>query len=345
MAVLERGGIDLILSDFSLPTFDGLSAMKVAQAKWPALPLIFVSGTLGEERAVDSLKSGATDYVLKGHLSRLVPAVRRATCWRSKNVMNVNALPKKRVLDELNFSEATLNSLPGIFYLFDQAGNFLRWNKNFELVSGYTAEEIARLKPLEFFCRRRAGITSPKRLKKFFTNGAVNAEAHFTAKDGTRTPYYFTGHKIQMESKTCLIGTGIDISEHKKLEAQFIEAQKMEVVGHLASGVAHDFNNILAVIMGYSDLITSELEPESPLRKYTEEIRHASDRAIGLTRQLLVFGRKQTVQAVVLDLNDVVVDLDKMLRRLIDEHIEMTIMPGEQIGRIEGRCRIYRRSC
>ena len=68
----------------------------------------------------------------------------------------------------------------------------------------------------------------------------------------------------------------------------------MEVVGQLAGGVAHDFNNILAVIMGYSDLITADLGPESPLRKYTEEIRHASERAAGLTRQLLVFSRKQT---------------------------------------------------
>src|ERR1700691_776116 len=77
VAVLERGGIDLILSDFSLPTFDGTSALKIAHARWPAIPLIFVSGTLGEERAIESLKSGATDYILKGSLSRLVPAVRR----------------------------------------------------------------------------------------------------------------------------------------------------------------------------------------------------------------------------------------------------------------------------
>jgi signal transduction histidine kinase len=78
VAALERGGIDLILSDFSLPAFDGLSAMEIARAKWPDVPIIMVSGTLGEERAIDSLKSGATDYVLKERLSRLVPAVRRA---------------------------------------------------------------------------------------------------------------------------------------------------------------------------------------------------------------------------------------------------------------------------
>src|SRR6185312_2728246 len=126
-----------------------------------------------------------------------------------------------------------------------------------------------------------------------------------------------------------------DITRIKNLEAQFIEAQKMEVVGHLASGVAHDFNNILAVIMGYGDMITSALEPDSPLRKYTDEIRHASERAAGLTRQLLVFSRKQTVQTVVLDLNNVMNDLDRMLRRLVDENIEMTIVPGKETGRIK----------
>lgn len=78
MAAIECGGIDLILSDFSLPAFDGMAALEIAHAKWPAIPLIFVSGTLGEERAIDSLKSGATDYVLKERLARLAPAVRRA---------------------------------------------------------------------------------------------------------------------------------------------------------------------------------------------------------------------------------------------------------------------------
>jgi signal transduction histidine kinase len=123
--------------------------------------------------------------------------------------------------------------------------------------------------------------------------------------------------------------------KHHRLEAQLIGAQKTEVIGQLASGVAHDFNNILAVIMGYSDLIMSELGPDSPLQKYAEELRHAAERAARLTRQLLVFSRKQTVQPVVLDLNDAVKDLDKLLRRLIDENIEMTLVPGKQIGRVK----------
>jgi signal transduction histidine kinase len=209
VAALERGDIDLILSDCALPAFDGLSAVEIVRQRWPAIPLILVSGTLGEELAIDSLQRGATDYVLKERLARLAPAVRRAM---------------------------------------------------------HEVEERAE-------CRR--------------------------------------------------------------LEAQFIEAQKMEVIGQLASGVAHDFNNILAVIMGYGELMAEQLDPDSPLRPFAEEILHASQRASGLTRQLLVLSRKQTVQPVVLDLNDAVKDLDKMLRRLIDENIEMTTVPGKQTGRFK----------
>ncbi len=124
-------------------------------------------------------------------------------------------------------------------------------------------------------------------------------------------------------------------AERRRLEVQFIEAQKMEVIGQLACGVAHDFNNILSVIMGNSDLIASGLDPDSPLQKFSEEIRLASQRAAGLTRQLLVFSRKQTVQLVVLDLNDMLKDLDKMLRRLIGDDIEMTIVPGKQAARVK----------
>lgn len=208
VAALERGGIDLILSDYTLPAFDGLSAIAVAHAQWPDLPVILVSGTVGEDFAIESLKSGATDYVLKTRLSRLVPAVRRA------------------------------------------------------------------MKEVE------------------------------------------------------------ERAERRRLEAQFIEAQKMEVIGQLAAGVAHDFNNILGVIMGYSDMMLMQLPSADPMRNYVGEIRRASERAAGLTLQLLVFGRKQTVLPVVMDLNVVLRDLEQMLERLIDENICLTIVPGTQSGRI-----------
>ena len=123
--------------------------------------------------------------------------------------------------------------------------------------------------------------------------------------------------------------------QRRQAEEQFIQSQKMEVVGQLASGVAHDFNNILGVIIGYSDLVMQEIDAGHFMHKPMQEIRHAADRAAGLTKQLLIFSRKQQVEMAVLDLNLVLTGMDKLLRRLIDEHVELTILPGKQIGRIE----------
>jgi two-component system cell cycle sensor histidine kinase/response regulator CckA len=206
---LESGGIDLILSDFALPAFDGLCVAELVRTKWPIIPLILVCGSLSEILAIDSFKSGATDCVSKSDLYRLAPAVRR------------------------------------------------------------TMREVE------------------------------------------------------------------ERAERRRLEAQVIESQKMEVICQLSSGVAHDFNNILSVIIGYSDLITADLSPDSPLRKYAEEIRHASKRAAGLTRQLLVFSRKQLVQTNLIDPNEAVKDLEILLRRLIDEKIEILIVLGKQIGLVK----------
>jgi two-component system cell cycle sensor histidine kinase/response regulator CckA len=123
--------------------------------------------------------------------------------------------------------------------------------------------------------------------------------------------------------------------EKKRLQAQFLEAQKMEVIGQLAAGVAHDFNNVLAVIMGYSDLIESDVGPDHPLQRYTDEIRQAARRATGLTRQLLIFSRKETIHPELLDLNDVVTSMDKLLRRLVDENVELTIECRRGLGQIK----------
>jgi two-component system, cell cycle sensor histidine kinase and response regulator CckA len=121
----------------------------------------------------------------------------------------------------------------------------------------------------------------------------------------------------------------------EKAEGLFIESQKMDAIGQLAAGVAHDFNNIIAVIMGYSEMLMQKVEFSDEIRGNLETIRAAGERAAGLTRQLLIFSRKQEVQLVVLDLNEVVRGLDKILRRLIHENIVMTIVPDKYSGRVK----------
>jgi PAS domain S-box-containing protein len=131
-----------------------------------------------------------------------------------------------------------------------------------------------------------------------------------------------------------VIGSWSDVTERKSLEAQFLQAQKMESVGRLAGGVAHDFNNLLGVIMGYGQLLAKQLPDESKQRRYVSEILDASDRASGLTRQLLAFSRREVVQPRVLDLNAAVAGSEGMLQRLLGEDIEVVSVLAKDLGRV-----------
>lgn len=133
-----------------------------------------------------------------------------------------------------------------------------------------------------------------------------------------------------------LEGFAIDVTERHRLREQLNQAQKMEAVGRLAGGVAHDFNNILTTILGVSEFLLQDLPADSPQRDDVQDIRRAADRAVGLIRQLLAFSRKQVMQPEVLDLNAVVREAEKMLRRLIGEDIEFRIVLDPNLGAVKG---------
>jgi hypothetical protein len=336
VAALEHGGVDLILSDYRLPIFDGMSALKIAHAEWPEIPFIFISGTLGEERAIDSLKGGATDYVLKDRLARLASAVRRAM----REVEQ--CAEKRRTQEALHETEGRLriifNESPLGIGLVGRDGRPVLTNPALQKMLGYTDAELCRMHFADFtHSDDRARDTQ---LYQELIQGARSSyfmEKRFIRKDGQ---IIWAHLSVSLSHATAgptsfAIGMVEDITERRNLEAQIIEAQKMEVIGQLAGGVAHDFNNILAVIMGYCDLMAQKLPPEDEFTSYVETVRSSAQRAAGLTRQLLIFSRKQQVQPVVLDLNEVVKDMDKILRRLIDENIEMTIVPAQRLGSIK----------
>lgn len=139
---------------------------------------------------------------------------------------------------------------------------------------------------------------------------------------------------IELGGVSCLLSIARDTTESLKLEAQFRQAQKMDAIGRLAGGVAHDFNNMLAVIVGYIQLLQDRVDPEDVGQKHIEQIRRACERAAGLTRQLLAFSRKQVVQPRALNLNAVVNNLSKMLLRMIGEHITLSLVPGIPLGTV-----------
>ncbi len=129
-----------------------------------------------------------------------------------------------------------------------------------------------------------------------------------------------------------IVGVLRDITEYKRLEAQFRQAQKMEAIGVLAGGVAHDFNNLLSVINGYCELTLEDLDRDNPMRSNIEQIREAGKSATSLTSQLLAFGRKQILQPEILDLNDIITQMSSMLRRMIRESIELVTIAHPGLG-------------
>ncbi len=212
-AAVARGGFDIILADHSLPDFDGIDALRIARESCPSVPFICVSGSLGEELAIDALKSGATDYVLKHRLSRLGPAVRRAL-----------------------------------------------------------QESAERDK------RRRAE------------------------------------------------------SEVAVLENQLRHSQKMEAVGQLAGGIAHDFNNLLTVINGYCERLLVMSADGDPMAADLDLIHKAGQRAAQLTRQLLAFSRRQVLQPKLIELNGIVIDIERILRRVIGEQVTVVTKLDSALG-------------
>jgi PAS domain S-box-containing protein len=140
---------------------------------------------------------------------------------------------------------------------------------------------------------------------------------------------------IELDGQPCVLEITRDITEVQQLEAQFRQAQKMEAVGRLAAGVAHDFNNVMSIVMGYSDLLLGLIAPDNPMNRYVSEIKKAAKRAALLTTRLLAFSRKQVVFPRILDLNDVVHNATSMLLQLVGEDIEIEFLPTAALGSIK----------
>jgi PAS domain S-box-containing protein len=162
------------------------------------------------------------------------------------------------------------------------------------------------------------------------------AEFRIKRKDGREVWLNDTAVVVQgSDAHPVMEGIMVDITDRKHLETQLQQSRKMEAVGRLAGGIAHDFNNLLTIITGYTDLALSRPAVPLELRGDIERIENAAARAAALVRQLLAFSRKQVLQPKILDLNSIVVNLDKLLRRLMDDNIEMTTSVRQNVGKVK----------
>lgn len=170
-----------------------------------------------------------------------------------------------------------------------------------------------------------------------YSTGHQISEYRFRRKDGS---YFWVRDESQVLRDeqgipTEIVGSWSDITERIELEDQLRQSQKMEAIGKLAGGVAHDFNNLLTVIIGYSDLLLRRMTEYDPKRNYVTDIRQAGEQASALTRQLLAFSRKQILEPKILDLNEIVTNIEKMLRRLIGEDIVLTSVLNPALGKVK----------
>jgi PAS domain S-box-containing protein len=233
----------------------------------------------------------------------------------------------EQLAQEKYFSESIIDNLPGIFYICDEQGRLIRWNSNEKELTGYTRQELARMDVFQLFATDRERLA--RNLREAMETGQTALEASLVSKTGALVQFYVTGYRMTVNDKRYMVGVGIDISERKKLEEQFRQAQKMEAVGLLAGGVAHDFNNILSAIIGYSHLTLMKIQDEE-LRHNVEMILESSERAAALTQNLLAFSRKQPIHPEIIDLNAVLKGLTKLLRHLIREDIALATVFSEQ---------------
>jgi PAS domain S-box-containing protein len=202
---------------------------------------------------------------------------------------------------------------------------------------GYSAKELEETSPFEQIHPddRKQVLAAAEEARK--TGVGRRVEYRIRHKDGPWHVLESTASAVRNAhgSVEKLIIVNRDITERKQLEEQLFLSQKLEAVGRLSGGIAHDFNNILGVIIGYSEALQQKIGPDDPFREAVDEIEKAGQRAASLTQQLLAFSRKQVLEPKILDLNSIVNDVDKMLRRLIGEDIELKAILSQDLGRVK----------
>lgn len=240
-----------------------------------------------------------------------------------------DALRKKEEMFRLLFSH---NPLP-TWVIDRETLKFLEVNEAAVRVYGYSQEEFKSMTILDFRTDdEKAKILNY--LKDHSGDGLYRGHWKHRKKDGKTIEVETTVHELEYSGKRVRLIVAQDVSERTILEQQLRQSQKMEAVGRLAGGVAHDFNNLLMVIKGHTELLRNVLPPADEYSRKIEQIERAADRASGLTRQLLAFSRLQMLQPKVMNLNDAVSDMGRLLPRLIGEDIELIIRPSESLGAV-----------
>ena len=349
-AALRDHRFDLIVADHQLPGFDGDAALDIARDVAPGTPFIFVSGTLGEEVAVEALKRGATDYVVKQRLERLAPVARRALSEAAERDQRARAQEKLRA-SETNFA-TLVDAMPQLCWMAD-AGGYITWyNRRWYAYTGTTPAEMEGWG----WQKVHDPDTLPRVLERWRASIATGEpfEMVFPLRgaDGRFRPFLTRVEPVKDEGGAVLrwLGTNTDVSaqheaedalrrvneeledrvasaiaERERALAQLSELQKMETIGQLTGGVAHDFNNLLTPIIGNLDLLARRLDDEPKTRRLLDGAAQAADRAKTLVQRLLAFARRQVLETGAVDVAALVAGLSDLLSRSLGPQVALAV--------------------
>ena len=223
---------------------------------------------------------------------------------------------------------------PTVIIAFPE-GRYIGVNESFLRITGHSREESIGRTSMELKLFKRVEDRD-RLIDHLKEHGSVrDIEMNFYTKAGEERVGLHSAEHIEIGGEKCIIAVLKDITERKLLEQRLRQAQKMEAIGQFSGGIAHDFNNMLGVIIGYSEILEQRLPPGDPLLKECGQIKKAGQSAASLTRQLLAFSRQQMLEPRVLSLNTVAADTEKMLRRLIGEHIELITKLAPDLGQVK----------
>jgi len=196
-----------------------------------------------------------------------------------------------RLLREKDFSDSAIASLPGVFYLFDSEGQYLRWNENLEHVSGYSPEEISKMHPLDFI-RGQDKRVIEQRIGDVFTEGQAATEACFVTRDGTAIPYLFSGKRLEIDGKLHLVGMGIDIADRKQAEAELAGSRDVAEAATRAkseflANMSHEIRTPMTAILGYADLLLQEEVSGEQRQEFLQAVRSNGEHLLGIINDIL----------------------------------------------------------
>ena len=341
-SAIEQESFDIILADYSLPSFDGMSALAIALSQRPTVPFILLSGTAGEEVAAESVKSGATDYVLKDRPSRLVPSIRRALREAEERRELQRAEQSLRESEER--LRTVIQHMPVLMVAFDQQGSIVAWNQECENVTGYKAGEmvgdLGAMERLHPDAAQRMVMMAEWRWPPRDYRGR---EWELTCKDNTvRTVSWSNISKAFPVADWSSWVIGIDITaakraqaEREQMQSKLLQTQKLESLGVLAGGIAHDFNNLLTGILGNAGLALLRLEASSPARECIQRVISASERAAELTRQMLAYAGKASFEIRPISLSEHILETTHHLTATISKKVSFDLRLGDGLPAVE----------